>query len=64
MGLDPRDLGFQQGDPFVQFVLGIGRKVFGRQFACGIAPWARKVDVFHLSASSQSLVLAVNGPHV
>ena len=59
VGLDPGNFGFEQGDPFSQFTLRIGIKVFLRQQAGGISTHARQIIV-HLGASFGRRALAVN----
>ena len=60
VNLHPFDFGFEQGDPFAQFVLRIGREVFGCELARGIAPGAWKIAFVHCRAVSQAGRLAVN----
>jgi hypothetical protein len=58
--LDPGDLGAEQLDALGQFVLRIGREVFGGELARGVAPGAGKIVEVHRAPASQAGRLAVN----
>ena len=58
--LDPGDLGFEQGDPRRQLVLGVSIEALLRQLTGGVAARARKVLVVHGSRMILA-ALAVNG---
>ena len=53
-------LGFQKAYAFGQLVLGIGRQIFLRQPAGGIAFRAGKIAFIHRNTVSQATTLAVN----
>ena len=48
MRLDAFDLGFEQHDALVEFILRIGCEVLGRELARGIALGARKIAFVHV----------------
>lgn len=58
--LDPRDLGFEQGDPFAQFVLRIPIEAFAGQLAGGVAGQTGAVIIVHRKCRFALRALAVN----
>ena len=61
MSGNPRDLGFEQDDAFVELGNGVGGQILGGELARGIAPGARTIVVFHALVISQFATVAVNG---
>ena len=62
MRLDPRNLVFEQGNPFGQLILGQAVKRFERQLAGGIAAQTGAVVFVHPNYKIDLRALAVNTP--
>ena len=62
MGLDPRNLGFEQGDPFGQLILREAVKRLQRQLTGGIAARPGAVVFVHPNYKIDLRALAVNTP--
>jgi hypothetical protein len=60
VGCDARDLGFEAGDPGVEFCLRVGAEVLGSEAARCIALGPRQINLIHHATASQVMGLAVN----